>query len=227
MRGGAVAAIALLAGALPAAAEGCRLALSLALDVSSSVNAAEYALQSEGLARALEAPEVEAAFLSVPGQSVALHVYEWSGRAQQVVRQDWVRIRSEADLHAVAARLRGLRRSHSEFPTALGFALGFGVTALATQGDCDMHTLDIAGDGTNNDGFPPDAALRAFPLATVVVNGLVLGENAEMLRAYFERSVIHGPGAFVEVALDYTDFEAAMRRKLVREVGAGVFSLRQ
>lgn len=31
----------------------------------------------------------------------------------------------------------------------------------------------------------------------------------------------------LSLALDYTDFEAAMRRKLVREVGAGVFSLRQ
>ena len=219
--------MALLVSGLPAAAEGCRLALSLALDVSSSVNAAEYALQSKGLARALEAPEVQAAFLSVPGQSVALHIYEWSGRAQQAVRQDWVDIRSAADLRAVAARLRGLPRSEAEFPTALGFALGFGATALAARGDCDMHTLDVAGDGTNNDGFSPDLAIKAFPMATLVVNGLVLGDETTVLRAYFERSVIHGPGAFVEAATAYSDFEAAMRRKLVREVGAGVFSLRQ
>lgn len=217
-------ALALAAAPLPALAEGCRLALSLAIDVSSSVNDMEYALQSSGLARALVAPEVVAAFLSVPGQTVALHVFEWSGRQQQAVRQDWVDIRSAADLEQVAARLRGLARSHTEFPTALGFAMGFGVAALQTRGACDQLTLDIAGDGTNNDGFPPDVARAAFPLSNVVVNGLVIGESAAVLRDYFERNVIHGPGAFVEVARGYADFEEAMRRKLVREVGAGAFS---
>ena len=41
-----------------AAAAECRLALSLGLDVSSSVDAREYRLQTEGLAAALIAPEV-------------------------------------------------------------------------------------------------------------------------------------------------------------------------
>ncbi|MFC3117559.1 DUF1194 domain-containing protein [Jhaorihella thermophila] len=51
-----------LAGTPPAAA--CRLALVLAMDVSSSVDAREDALQRRGLAAALIAPEVQAAFFS-------------------------------------------------------------------------------------------------------------------------------------------------------------------
>ncbi len=45
-------------------AEACRLALVLAMDVSSSVNADEDALQRGGLASALMAPEVQAAFFA-------------------------------------------------------------------------------------------------------------------------------------------------------------------
>ena len=38
------------------------------------------------------------------------------------------------------------------------------------------------------------------------------------LSAYFAAHVIQGPGAFVESALDYRAFEAAMTRKLLREL---------
>lgn len=215
-------ALALALAATPAAAQDCRLALSLALDVSSSVDAQEYALQTEGLSRALTAPEVVEAFLAVPDWVVALHVFEWSGREQQALRQDWVDIRSEADLRAVADHLRALPRSTSAFPTALGTALGFGAHALAQRRDCVQHTLDISGDGVNNDGPVPDAVRRDLPFEGITVNGLVIGRSHAMLRNYYERFVIQGAGAFVEVAGDYADFEEAMRRKLLRELGVQV-----
>ena len=217
---GLVAALA----AAPAAAQTCRLALSLALDVSSSVDAWEYGLQNDGLAHALTAPEVVDAFLAVPGHYVALQIYEWSGRSQQSVRQDWVAIGSERDLAAVAARIRGLGRSHTEYPTALGFAMGFGARALETRRECWAHTLDISGDGTNNEGFSPDMARRVFPFEGVTVNGLVVGATRETLKRYYESYVISGPGAFVMSAVDYTDFERAMRMKLLRELGVGAVS---
>ena len=53
----------LLGLASPAMAEGCRLALVLALDVSASVDGNEDRLQREGLARAPVSPEVVQAFL--------------------------------------------------------------------------------------------------------------------------------------------------------------------
>ena len=212
--------LALAAG--PAFAQSCRLALSLALDVSSSVDAREYALQNEGLARALVAPEVVEAFLAIPSHHVALHVFEWSGRQQQALRQDWVAITSAADLAAVARRLSGMRRSSAEFPTALGFAMAYGARALAERGDCAQHTLDVSGDGTNNDGFAPDVVRRGAQFERITVNGLVIGSNQATLRTYYQRFVIQGPAAFVESAQDYADFERAMRRKLLRELGAGV-----
>ena len=219
----AAARVLLVAAALaaggPARAEGCRLALSLALDVSSSVDPREYALQTEGLAAALTAPEVRAAFLAVPGAPVELQIFEWSGWQQQLVRQDWVTIATAADLDRVAAQLRRQARSFEQYPTAIGLALLFGGHALASRTDCAQRTLDVSGDGTNNDGMSPDVARRDFPLVGITVNGLVVGSSMATLARYYREFVIQGPGAFVEEAADYADFEAAMQRKLLRELG--------
>jgi hypothetical protein len=217
---GALLLVALLLAGGGARAETCRLALSLGLDVSSSVDAREYRLQTEGLAAALMSPEVQAAFLAVPGATVALHIFEWSGWRQQLVRQDWVTIRTPEDLAAVAAGLGGQERSYAQYPTALGFALIFGARALAERQECRDRTLDLAGDGTNNDGVAPEVARRDFPLGGITVNGLVIGANVVTLERYFRQFVIQGPGAFVETADDYAGFERAMRRKLLRELGS-------
>jgi hypothetical protein len=210
----------LLALAGGGAAAECRLALSLGLDVSSSVDAREYRLQTAGLAAALVAPEVAEAFLATPGEPVMLQIYEWSGWQQQLVRQDWVTIRGAGDLEAVAARLLTQERSFEQYPTAVGFALLFGGRELERRGDCRNRTLDLSGDGTNNDGVAPEVARRDYPLDGITVNGLVVGANVVTLGRYYQQFVIQGPGAFVEVADDYADFERAMRRKLLRELGA-------
>jgi hypothetical protein len=217
-----VRALALACAVLAAAPAGaaCRLALSLGLDVSSSVDAREYRLQTAGLAAALTSPEVVGAFLAAPGQPVMLQIFEWSGWQQQQVRQDWVTIAGEGDLAEVAARLRGQGRSFEQFPTALGFALIFGGRQLAERSECARRTLDISGDGTNNDGVSPEMARREFPMQGITVNGLVVGATVVTLSRYYRQFVIQGPGAFVEQADDYEDFERTMKRKLLRELGA-------
>ena len=126
---------ALMLAAAPAGAAECRLALALALDVSSSVDAAEDRLQRSGLAAALIAPEVRAAFLSSP-LPVALAVYEWSGRYNQDVLLDWRLIGDEGALVLAAETIGRSRRGTDEFPTAVGYALGFGAGFLARAPDC-------------------------------------------------------------------------------------------
>ncbi len=224
MVGRAALLAAALAGgiALPgAAAATCRLALLLALDISSSVDAAEDALQRGGLARALVAPEVQRAMFSVPGDTVALAVYEWSGRYQQDMVLDWVLIDSPETLRAAAAEVAASARSYAEFPTALGYALGHAATLFDRAPPCLFRTLDVSGDGLNNDGFAPALAYKHFPLDEITVNGLAIGGAGEDdVAAYYRAELIRGPGAFVEEAADFDDFERAMRRKLVRELRA-------
>ncbi|GGB05946.1 hypothetical protein GCM10011324_15130 [Allosediminivita pacifica] len=195
----------------------CRLALLLALDVSSSVDAQEYRLQKEGVAAALLSPDVRRAILSGQGV-VALGVYEWSGRRQNSVVLDWVRLDSEAAITAAARRIGGAQRSYSRFPTAMGYALGYGAGLLARGPDCLRRVIDVSGDGVTNDGFWPTLAYRNFPFEGVTVNGLaVLGADPAVLDHY-EFEVQYGPGAFVETAPGYAGYRRAMERKLFREI---------
>lgn len=202
-------------------AAACRLALVLALDVSSSVDANEDALQRGGLAAALRAPEVQAAFLA-NDDPVALAIFEWSGRYNQELLLDWLIVDSPAALNLAAATVASSRRSHNEFPTAMGYALGFAAQLLQNGPRCAARTIDMAGDGQNNEGFGPRVAYREFPFDGVTVNGLVVNaaeftSETQLIR-YYELQVMRGPGAFIEVAQGFEDYERAMRRKLEREV---------
>lgn len=220
MRGIWAAGVVALA-ALPAHAVECRLALALAVDISSSVDATEDTLQRSGIVAALTSPEVEAAFFS-SDLPVALAVYEWSGRYNQEVVLDWMMIDSRAALVRAAEVVAASKRSHNDFPTAMGYALGYGVQLLARSPDCLRKTLDMAGDGVSNEGFPPASAYREFPFQGVTVNGLVVNaadfEGEVGLIAFYRGEVIFGPGAFLIVADGFDDFERAMRRKLEREL---------
>ncbi|TNC43237.1 DUF1194 domain-containing protein [Rubellimicrobium rubrum] len=205
--------------AAPAAAQDCRLALVLALDVSSSVDPSEDRLQREGMGRALLAPEVAEAFLA--GDPVALYAFEWSGRNAQVpLLPGWVMVEDEPTLGAVARGIAKSRRSHDELPTAVGAALGFAATRLREAPDCRARTVDVSGDGMHNEGFSPDLAYSTFPFENVTVNALVIGgaENSEDLAEWFRAEVLHGPGAFLIFAEDYDSYEEAMKAKLLREL---------
>ncbi len=218
--------LAAMAATFPLPALACRLALVLALDASSSVDNQEYLTQRNGLASALIAPEVQAAFLSAP-QPVALAAFEWSGQWNQRVMLEWRLIRSGEDLLMAAEELSSVTRGATGFPTAIGAALGYAAGRLQEAPLCERQTIDVSGDGENNHGYPPQIAYKHFPLAGVTVNALVIGgaSNLSGLARYFQREVIQGPSAFVQLARDYDDFERAMRRKLEREVGRAVVRL--
>ncbi len=207
----------------PGGAEACRLALILAMDVSSSVDAKEDALQRGGLAAAMMTPAVQAAFFASP-EPVALSVFEWSGRYNQQDLLPWTVIETPADLASAAAQIGGSTRSHNDFPTAMGHALGHAAVRLGDAPACLFRTVDMAGDGENNDGFGPAEAYAAFDFDGVTVNGLVVnaGEfEAEVnLIAYYRAQVLHGPGAFLEIANGFEDYATTMERKLLRELGS-------
>lgn len=212
--------------AVPAGAAECRLALLLGLDISSSVDAAEDALQRGGMVAALRDPAVEAAFLAVEAP-VALAAFEWSGRYNQEVLLDWMLVRSPDDLARAAAVLASSKRSYNEFPTAMGEALRFGAQMMARAPRCLAQTIDMAGDGENNEGHGPRAIYRDGGFEQITVNGLVVANAADFqtearLTQFYADEVLHGSGAFMVVADGFDDYARAMRDKLEREVSVAV-----
>lgn len=218
MRLFAAALVLLAAPASPAAAD-CKLALALGLDISSSVNSAEYRIQLDGLARAFRTPEVVKAMLAPPGSTVAVITYEWSGYAQQDLITGWEMIDSEAAASAYAARLEAHRRTYSDFPTAIGKAVEYGAGLLRRSPPCTRLTLDLSGDGENNDGIGPEEIRAEGLLEGITINGLVIQGAVPDPGLYYRRHVMQGPGAFVALARDFDDYPAVIIGKLLREVG--------
>ena len=215
-----VAAFLVLASA--SGAQACRLALALGLDASRSVSAPAYELQMQGLAAAFRDPEVRAAILA-PSVPVALAIYEWSGCWQYQVIQGWVLLEDAAGIDAVIATLERHERSFAG-QTAVGRALFFGGRLLLGAPECAAQTLDISGDGRNNDGPSPARIYGRFDFGRITVNGLAIGGLEIGILDYYRAGVIRGPGAFVEFAEDWRDFPPVFRRKLLRELTAPLFS---
>ena len=221
-----------LLAALPLPGEAaCRLALALALDVSGSVDVNEYRLQMSGVATALGEADVEAAMFALPEAPVALAVYEWSSSRYQRIVQDWVLITDRTVLGQVRERLFNWERERAPEATGLGAAIEFGGRLLSRSPQCWTETLDVSGDGKNNDWPNMLQVKTQGTVAGLRINGLAIAEErmgnstyatveASELSAYFRARVIQGPDAFVEVALGFEDYADAMRRKLLKELKA-------
>lgn len=227
VRIGCLATLAALGMSAPAEAA-CRLALALGLDVSGSVDAREYRLQMDGLASALTDRDVRDALLASPGAPVALAVYEWSGSEYQRLIQDWAVISDDGALLVVVARLRGWTRGPAPEATGLAAAMEYGHGLIGRGPECWDRTLDISGDGKNNDWPTPRNLRLRGRLDGLRINGLAiirpgledvdLARELASLPRYYEAEVVQGPDAFVEIAEGFEDYARAMRRKLLKEL---------
>lgn len=195
----------------------CRLALLLAVDVSRSIDAQDYAIQTEGLAAALSDAEVRRAIFGPEGR-VALAIYHWSGRGAQDLVQPWVMLDSPEALDRVIWTLRRTPRPEARLATALGDALRYGRVLMSAAPDCERRVIDVAGDGQNNEGISVARTYEREDFTGITVNGLAVGEHEAGLVTYYRTEVIRGPGAFVESAPRQADYPAAIRRKLLREL---------
>jgi Protein of unknown function (DUF1194) len=209
-------ALALLAFAPPARAE-CRLALALAVDVSRSVDAADYVIQTEGLAAALEDRDIRSAIFGPEGD-VALAIYYWSGIGYQDLVQPWVILTGPEALDTAIWAVRRTPRPAAPLATAMGDALRYGSELMAEAPTCARKVIDLAGDGRSNEGISVARTYEREDFTGITVNGLAVGEHEIDLVRYFHEELIRGAGAFVEVALRQSDYPEAIHRKLLREL---------
>lgn len=213
-------------GASATAAEPCRQALALGLDVSGSVDSLEYQLQLRGLAAALNHDSVRAAFLNMPDTPVRLAVYEWSGPTDHAIILPWTDITTETVLQSAISTLNAHTRTPLDPSTAIGEALLFGASLL-NDTKCWVKTLDISGDGKSNTGRPPKPIAQELS-RSITINALIIAPdpvNSNQRRvdigelvAYFQANVISPKVGFTETAQGFKDYETAMKRKLLREL---------
>lgn len=196
------------------------MALVLAVDVSESVDAGEYRLQHEGIARAFENPQVVAAIENGRRRAIDVLVMEWSDRDKHAVTVGWTRVSDQASAAAFAAKVRASKRS-SDGLTAIGDALLAAAAAFTTAPDKpDRRVIDISGDGMANIGPKPDAVRDALVAQGITINGLAILASEPWLDTYYNDDVIGGPGAFLLQVQNFQSFATAIEQKLVAEISA-------
>lgn len=218
------------------------VALVLAVDVSSSVNADERRFQRVAYARALSDPLVARAALGGRHGRIALGFMEWSGpRYQNVIIPVHV-IDSPEGLLAFADRIAALAEAEERMDsaaylyfsgtTAMGSALLRAADALrALDVPAESVVIDLSADGINNDGAMIDTVRDQLVAEGVTINGLPIAVGAPAhsagvsfdspeaeLEAFFADCVVGGPGAFQILARGWQDVEQALRAKLVLEL---------
>lgn len=193
----------------------CDIALVLAVDVSGSVDNAEFRIQMDGLAEGLRDPSVSEAL--VAGEA-AITVLQWTGTTRQAVSVPWTQVRSFEDLEALAREVEAVTRKWRNYSTAIGEALEFSQGQFAEGPTCDRRVVDISGDGSSNEGVAPQDLRAQLDAAGITVNALVIEGAEPMITEYFEDNVILGPGAFVITANSFEEYPERMRLKLLREV---------
>jgi len=218
---------------LPAAARADNnvdLLLVLAADVSRSIDNEKFQLQRNGYAAAIADPRVLDTIRSGHNGRIGLTFVEWSGVGAQHVVIDWSEIGDAASAKDFGDQLLELPRSFAG-RTSISGGIEFAMARLANAPfNCIRRTIDVSGDGTNNDGR--DAAeLRDQAVAKgVTINGLVILSDNPLpwnpehtnppggLDNYYRNNVIGGPGAFVMVAKNFNSFGQAIIAKMIAEV---------
>jgi hypothetical protein len=202
-----------------ASAQDVDLQLLLAVDVSPSINADEYALQIHGLADALRDPDVINAISLAAPHGVAVALMQWAGPREQVLSVPWVVVRDQATAEALAAKIDAVVRPVTDGGTAIGDALARGVKLLAEGGfRATRRVIDVSGDGRTNIGDSPAPVRTRAVSHGVTVNGLVILHEEPQVDAYYLKCVVGGPGAFVLRIQNFQDFTQAMRLKLTMEI---------
>jgi Ca-activated chloride channel homolog len=195
---------------------GCETALLLSIDISGSIDAGEYAIQTEGLSLALN--DAAIADTLVAGQ-IALAVVHWSGVGRQALVLPWKRMLSLADVRRFADAVAVQPRAFTASDTAVGQAIDFSAAQFTAVVDCKRKVIDISGDGPENSGYT-DAQARARTQAMgIEINAIAIedmGSSAPVTQ-YYQKWVIT-KGGFVMTARGLADYPRAIREKILREI---------
>ena len=193
--------------------------LVLALDSSASVDAHEFELQNEGIARAFRDPDVLEAINNMRPFGAAIAVVQWGGPGETQLVLPFTHIENARDAKAFGFRIGLIRRWMRASSTSIGTGINDSA-ALIEGNDFEgfRKVIDVSGDGPENSGVDLYAAREAALASGITINGLAIEAEDRKLHGYYLEHVITGADSFVEPAQGFKDFARAMREKLLREL---------
>jgi Protein of unknown function (DUF1194) len=210
--------------------------LITAIDVSESIDAQDEALQFEGVAAAI----VDPAFLKTVAAGyrhrVGVTAFTWSSHGHFMTLVPWTMIDSPASAARIAAQLRSVHAPPQRFPphsarreprpwrryllTDVSGMIEHAARVLARAPFATgREVVNILANGIDNVGEGPERA-RAWAIRHgVLINGLVIGGDDEVV-AYFRERVQCGAGSFVLATHEPSDIAWAMLQKFLLDLAA-------
>jgi hypothetical protein len=193
------------------------------LDVSSSMNAVETLIEIEGLAAAIQSPDIVSAIQRGHYKRIGFAVFLWAdGEFPLLVAWRIIATSEDADNAAaemtlrMAEILKGPNKTGTL--TDLSTAMEFGGQLLKTAPYAARRSvLNIIGNGQDNVGEDALHARDALVASGISINGVVTGGDPNVLN-YYRDSVIGGPMAFVLPADEPAALVDVFRRKFVTEI---------
>lgn len=209
----------LLLSALPLQAQqDCEVELVLAMDVSRSVDPAEFHLIRHGTAEAFRNPEILELIDWMKG-GVLVTVTQWSGAGQQRQVIPWLFLTDAATTREFADQVDAMKRTFRYDLTAPGEALAHAAALGKTAPmSCHHRVIDVAGDGIRNTGLDVSVIADEIEAQGVTINGLVVrGDSPDPLE-FYQTEIKRGPLSFIQIAHGYEDYPHAIFLKLLREM---------
>jgi hypothetical protein len=204
------------------------LELVLMTDASGSIDQEEAVLQRQGVAAAFRSPEVVRAIQNGALGRIAVAYADWAAEYYNRIVVDWMVISDKSSADAFANKLLTTRLNFFD-GTAIGGAMHFGAELIEGNNfDGTRRTIDISGDGPDNEGTTPSLVRREIAARGITINGLPIvtpqygggewGIYYGDLFNYYKNCIIAGRGSFAIEARGFGDFANAVRRKLVLEI---------
>lgn len=219
-----VLAVGVLFGASPSRAAPVDLALTLVIDVSGSVSAAEYNLQMDGYANAFRDASIQANMLGGVNGTTAINVVFFASNYFVTTLDAFTVMSTNAQINAFADLLDGFARPGSggtAIYTGTNRAIDLMLAAIGVRGlleGTDNLVIDVSGDGTSSTSQDRAARDRAAS-NNMTINGLPIGGTS--INNYYLNNVITADG-FIVPSADFDDFNDAVRRKIFVETGGTV-----
>jgi Protein of unknown function (DUF1194) len=124
-------------------------------------------------------------------------VVQWSGRRDQHVAVDWVKVADPVSAETLAASVEAMGRPLFG-ATAIGEVLQFAIDHIERGPFRGIRrVIDVSGDGKENVGNRPGPFRDAAAAAGITINGLAILDADPTINTYYARDVIGGPDAFV------------------------------
>ena len=208
------------------------LELVLAVDVSSSMAGAEQQVQRKGYVSAFRHPELVQAIRSGPLGLIAVAYMEWAGPDYQRIVLPWTIIGGDDQARRFANALAdqpivgapgtsifaGLLQAEKLFVRSRSISARWVIEVYpVTDPTIPVRRLALVRDRLVAAGI----SINGLPISLLRGGSSPFESFDEhYLKSYFAYCVVGGPDAFVIGIDDLSQFEVAIRKKLVRDSGA-------